>query len=167
MDDPFGIVPADIKARYEQAEWVERSVTAGRALERELKSTFGPEMEVVFVKDHPDLPESCEPWRWHVRRNNAPPAVATYLPIMSEGGGYRDPDAGVIAELAEIDLRRPGVREKLMERTRTDSPHKRAEKDLRKEQRRDVMAMDYRAARRVRGEGGLKKSFAGKRGEAS
>lgn len=167
MKDPWGIVPPDIRARYDQAEWVERSVTAGRALERELKNTFGPEMEVVFVKDHPELPESCEPWRWHVRRNNPPPALPTYLPILAQGGGYRDPDAGVIVELHEMDLRRPGVKEKLMERSRTDSPHKAAERELRKEQRRDVLKSDFKAARRVRGEGGLRKSFAQKRGKAA
>lgn len=166
MKDTFGLVPPDIKARHERAEWVDRSVGAGRALERELKATFGPEMEVVLVKptiDPDEAPANVVPGRWHVRRNNPPPAVPTYMPILAPGGGYRDPDAGVIAELAEIDLRRPGVKEKLMQRTRTDSPHKQGERNLKKEQRRDVMKEDFRAAKRVRGEGGLKKDFSKKR----
>jgi hypothetical protein len=170
MQDPFGIVPADIKAKYEQAEWVDRSVGAGRALERELKSTFGPEMEVVLVKptiDPEHAPANVIPGRWHVRRNNAPPALATYIPITTPDGGYRDPDAGVIAELAQVDLRRPGVKEKLIARGRTDSPHKQGERELHKEQRVDQMKEDFRAGKRVRGEGGLKKSYAGKRGRGA
>lgn len=163
MKDPFGIVPPNIKARYEQAEWVDRSVKAGRALEQELKSSFGPEMEVVFVKDHPDLPESCEPWRWHVRRNNAPPALPTYMPILAPNGGYRDPDAGVIVELAKVDLRRPGVKENLMARTRTDRPDKQAHRDLQTEQRQDELQHNFKAAKRVRGESGLKKNLSRKR----
>lgn len=166
MKDPLGIVPQDIKARYERAEWVERSVTAGRALERELKATFGPEMEVVLVKptiDPETAPENVVPGRWHVRRNNPPPALPTYIPILASNGGYRDPDSGVIAELAKIDLRRPGVKERLMQETRTDSPHKQAERDLKKEQRRDVLKSDFKAAKRVRGEGGLTKDFSKKR----
>jgi hypothetical protein len=163
--DAFDLVPPEIKARYEQAEWVERSVTAGRALERELKSLYGPEMEVVLVKPNigPDCPQSAIPGRWHVRRNNPPPAVPTYIPITAPDGGYRDPDSGVIAELAEIDLRRPEVKQRFLERTRSDAPDKAAERELRKEQRRDIMAMDYRAARRTRGEGGLKKNYERKR----
>lgn len=167
MRDLFGLVPPDIKARHERAEWVDRSVTAGRALERELKSTFGPEMEVVLVKptiDPENTPENVVPGRWHVRRNNSPPALATYIPILAPGGGYRDPDAGVIAELAEVDLRRPGVKEKLIAYGRTDRPHKQTERALKKEQRIDTAKSDFKAAKRVRGDGGLTRSFAGKRG---
>lgn len=166
MKDPLGIVPPDIKARYEAAEWVDGAVKSGRALEAHLKATFGPEMEVVLVKttiDPEKCPESCIPGRWHVRRNNSPPTLPSYIPITTPDGGYRDPDFGVVEELHRIDLTRREVKERVLAQTRTDSPHKAAERALKKEQRRDVMAMDYRAARRTRGEGGLKKSFEGKR----
>jgi hypothetical protein len=167
MEDAFGLVPPDIKAKYERAEWVDRSATAGRALEKELKSVFGREMEVVLVRHDirsDALPENAVAGRWHVRRNNPPPELPTYIPILAPGGGYRDPDARVVAELAERDLRRPGVMQKMLDRTRTDQPHLQGERDLKKEQRRDVLKEDFRAAKRVRGETGLKKSFAGKRG---
>lgn len=164
MKDPLGIVPYDIRAKYEKAEWVDGAVKSGRALEAHLKATFGREMEVVFVKPRSrDIPESCIPGRWHVRRNNPPPAVPSYIPITTPDGGYRDPDFGVVEELHRIDLRRPEVKARVLAETRTDSPHKAAERALRAEQRRDAMAEDYRAARRVRGETGLKKSFDGKR----
>lgn len=166
MKDTFGLIPADIRERYEKAEWVEKATTAGRALERELKSLYGREMEVVLVKptiDPEHTPEGVIPGRWHVRRNNPPPAVPSYLPILAPGGGYRDPDSGVIAELAEIDLSRPEVRQKLRERTRTDRPDLNPERALRKEQRQDELKHNFQAAKRVRGEGGLKKSYAKKR----
>lgn len=161
----MGIVPPDIKARYEQAEWVDGAVKSGRALEAHLKATFGSEMEVVFVKPNPapDIPASCVPGRWHVRRNNPLPAVPSYIPITTPDGGYRDPDFGVAEELHRIDLRRPEVKARVLAQTRTDSPQKAAERALRTEQRRDVLKSDFKAAKRVRGEGGLKKSFEGKR----
>lgn len=168
MRDAFGLVPPDIKAKYARAEWVDRSATAGRALETELKSVFGREMEVVLVRHdiHPEvLPQNAVAGRWHVRRNNPAPELPTYIPILAEDGGYRDPDAQVIAELAERDLRRPGVLKKMMDRARTDQPHKQGERELKTEQRRDILKEDFRAAKRVRGEGGLKKGFAGKRGK--
>lgn len=165
MEDPLGIVPADIRAKYEQAEWVDGAVRSGRALEAHLKATYGPEMEVVFVRPRAqDAPASCIPGRWHICRQNPPPAVPSYIPITTPDGGYRDPDFGVVAELAEIDLRRPEVMKRVLDQTRTDSPQKAAERALRKEQRQDVAKMDYKAARRTPGEGGLKRSYARKRG---
>lgn len=160
MEDLFGLVPPDIKAKYETAEWVDGSVTAGRALENELKAVFGPEMEVVFVRHdiQPDrLPESAVAGRWHVRRNNPLPALPSYIPITTPDGGYRDPDSGVAAELADIDLTRPGVMQKFIDRTRSDSPHKQKERDLKTEQRQDELKFNYRAAKRVAGDGGLTK----------
>lgn len=166
MRDPLNLVPPDIKARYEQAEWVEGATRAGRALETELKSVFGPEMEVVLVKPTIDpeyTPQNVIPGRWHVRRNNPPPALPTYIPITTPDGGYRDPDSGVVRELADIDLRRPGVMQKMLERTRNDQPHKKRERELHKEQRRDILREDFRAAKRTPGDGGVKRSYAAKR----
>lgn len=166
MEDPLGIVPADIRARYEGAEFVDRAQKAGRLLEKHLKATFGPELEVVFVRhdiDPEQLPPSAVAGRWHVRRNNPLPAAPTYIPILAPGGGYRDPDSGVPAELHEIDLRRPEVMQRMLDQTRVDQPHKRGERELFKEQRIDELKSNFKAARRVRGEGGLKRSFQRKR----
>lgn len=170
MKDTFGLIPADIRARYEKEEWVERATGQGRALARALKDRYGEEMSVVFVreraKDDPHLPAECIPGRWHVVRYSPPPGKPDYWPILGPGGRYRDPDSGVMNELAEIDLRRPEVMERMLERSRVDSPHKRHERELRTEQRRDELRANFRAAKRVPGEGGLKKSMAKKRGLA-
>lgn len=166
MQDKFGLVPQDIRERYERAEFVDRAAKAGRLLEKHLQATMDPDLEVVFVRHDIDpdyLPTSAVPGRWHVRRKNPLPELPTYMPILAPGGGYRDPDSGVPEELAKIDLRRPGVMQKALERGRTDSPGKTRAKALEKEQRRDEMLTDFQAARRVRGEDGLKKSFEAKR----
>src|SRR5882672_7769611 len=168
MDDPFGLIPPDIRAKYEKAEWVEKASTAGRALEKELKSIYGREMEVVIVGQRVKpgengVPETVVPGCWHVRRNNPPPALPTYMAILNEDGGYREPDARVIAELEARNLRNPKVMQETLSKTRTDQPHLKPARDLYKEQRHDQLNEDFRAARRVRGEGGLKKGYAGKR----
>lgn len=167
MQDKFGLVPPDIRAKYEREEFVDRAARAGRALETELKSIFGREMEVVLVRHdiHPDAcPDRAVPGRWHVRRRNPPPELPTYIPILDSDGGYREPDAMVIAELEARNLRNPKVMQETLSKTRTDQPHLKPARDLYKEQRHDQLKEDFRAAKRVRGEGGLKKNYAGKRG---
>lgn len=166
MQDRYNLIPGDIRERYERAEFVDRAAKAGKLLEAHLKATMDPALEVVFVRHDIDpdyLPTSAVAGRWHVRRQNPLPELPTYMPILAPGGAYRDPDSGVPAELAAMDLRRPEVREKVLERARTDSPGRKRAKELEGEQRRDELLTDFQAARRVRGEGGLHKSFEGKR----
>ena len=153
------------RALYEGEAFIDRLATGGKSLERELHSAFGPELEVVRVRTDyakEGMPDGCVPGAWHVRRNNRRPELPTYIPIIGPGGTYRDPDSRVVAELASRDLRRREVKERILLESRIDSPHKQKDRDLAKEQRLDVMKEDFRAAKRVRGEGGLKKNFSKK-----
>jgi hypothetical protein len=162
----MGILPPAIRARHERADWVDKAARGGRELAKALRARYGPEMDVVLVRGGSDpdgLPDECVPNRWHVRRQNPVPEMPTYFPILGPDGTYRDPDFGVLEELAQMDLRRPEVMQRMLERTRIDAPHKRAERELRTEQRRDELRFNFKAARRVRGEGGLKRSFHRKR----
>lgn len=157
MEDRYGLIPADIRARYEREEFVDRGARAGRELDRALKA-LDERLECVFV--HPGVPEDELPagaiaGRWHVRRHNPPPALPSYKPILARGGGYREPDHDVIWELQDQDLRRPEVKRKVMEAGRTDGGH--SDAALREEQRRDEMQADYRAARRMKSERELAK----------
>lgn len=161
----------ELRAIYRREDFIDTLSMSGGArhqagaLEQELHSAFGPEMEVVRVRgdyDPAGMPPGCVPGAWHVRRRNPAPELPTYMPIVGPGGTYREPDSRVVAELAARDLRRRGVRQDLINRSRTDAPHKAAERALAAEQRRDVMKEDFRAAKRVRGEGGLKKNFSKK-----
>lgn len=166
MKDPLGIVPQDIRARYERKEMIERTLKGKHSLDQALRDSFGPDVDCVLINrggGTDDYPESVIPGYWHIRVRRPPPAIPHFIPITTPDGGYREPSPRVIGELAEIDLRRPEVKQRILEHNRTDSPQKAGERALKAEQRRDTMAEDYRAARRVRGEGGLKKSFQGKR----
>jgi hypothetical protein len=160
--DPLGIVPPDIRERYERAEFVDRAAKAGKLLEAHLKATMDPALEVVFVRHDIDpeyLPPSAVAGRWHVRRKNPMPALPTYMPILAPDGGYRDPDSGVPAELAERDLTRPGAVERAIERGRVDNQRGSRAKALETEQRRDEVLSDFQTARRMT-EGAIKDSYA-------
>ncbi len=155
----------ELSATYRGEGFIDRLSASARDLTHELRSAFGPELDVVRVRNDyavEGMPLGCVPGAWHVRRRNPEPELATYIPIVGPGGSYREPDAQVVSELAARDLRRRGVKERLILSSRTDAPHKAAERALLTEQRRDVMKEDFRAAKRVRGEGGLTKNFSKK-----
>lgn len=154
MRDPMGLVPPQIKAEYEREEFVEHAARSGRALDNALKQ-MDPALSVVFVRHgvpEDDLPGGVIAGRWHVRRDNPPPAVPSYIPITQPDGSYRDPDFGVLHELAERDLWRDGGLHKALAK-----PDRSKARELAQEQRQDVMREDFRAAKRVAGDGGLTK----------
>lgn len=169
MEDRLGIIPPDIRARYEREEMIERCLGKKASLNHALQSEFGEHVDCVLIgpirsrEQREGIPDSVIPERWHIRVDRGAPYKPQFIPITTESGGYREPGPDVLQMLAERDLRRPGVKEALIAKTRTDSPHKAAERALRKEQRIDVLKEDFRAAKRVRSDGGLKKSFQGKR----
>lgn len=157
MKDTYGLLPPSIRAKYEREEFVDRAARAGRGLDAALKA-LDPALSCVFVR--PDIHEDALPvnavrGRWHVRRNNPAPHAPTYIPILAPGGGYREPDSGVLDELRKRDLRRPEVMQEVLARGRNKADAK--GKELKAEQRRDEMVSDFRAAKRVAGDGGLKK----------
>lgn len=165
MRDTFGLIPPDIRARLAREEMIERCLGKKNALNEELRRQFGDHVDCVLIgvpHDPSDLPESAIAGRWHVRVDKGPPFMPQYIPIVTEDGGYREPNFDIIPRLAERDLRRPGVMQAMIDRTRNDSPHKAAERALKKEQRIDVAKEDFRAAKRCTDEG-LKGSYASKR----
>lgn len=157
MQDRYGLLPPSIRAKYEREEFVDHSVPKARAFAEALKAVH-PDMELVLVRHdiaESELPQGAVRGRWHVRKHNPAPLAPSYIPILGPNGSYREPDSGVLRELNEGDLRKRKVMEDVLERTRTDRG--RGDGDLRTEQRQDGMKEDFRAARRVTGEGGLKK----------
>jgi hypothetical protein len=64
---------------------------------------------VVFVKDIPMARDAkLEPGRWHVKKQNEG-VPDSYMPITTPDGGYREPDSGVLNEMADRDMwRTPG-----------------------------------------------------------
>jgi hypothetical protein len=157
MQDTYGLLPPSIRARYEREEFVDRAANGGRGLNAALKA-LDPDLSCVFVRAdiaESELPVNAARGRWHVRRHNPPPHAPTFIPILAPGGGYRDPDSGVLDELRDRDLRRPEIMQRELHNARSDGGKK--HKELEAEQRRDEMRADFRAAKRVAGEGGLHK----------
>lgn len=145
MKDNFGLVPPDIRARIEAEEYRDHQAKAGRAISEAL-TALHPDLELVFVR-HDAAPESLPPGavpgRWHVHKRGPIPFFA---PITTPDGGYRDPDSGILRELAERDLRKPGALEKALGQVDYS-----AQRQLETEQRRDEMVSDFKAAKRVKG----------------
>lgn len=145
MRDVFGLIPPEIRARIEAEEYRDRQAKAGRAISEAL-TALHPDLELVFVR-HDAAPErlpssAAVPGRWHVHRKG----TTFFAPITTPDGGYRDPDSGILAELAQRDLRKPGALEKVLGQVDYSS-----QKKLESEQRQDEMVSDFKAAKRVKG----------------
>lgn len=153
MRDTYGLIPPDIRAKIEREEFVEHQYGSGRGLDAALRA-LDPDLSLVFIRDllPEHLPDGAIGGRWHVRRRNQgiPPS---FFPITAPDGGYREPDSGVLSELASRDLWRKGAMADVLDRT----TNRRKPNALADEQRRDQLAEDLRAGKRVAGEGGLRK----------
>lgn len=170
MRDAYGLVPDHIRARHEQEESIERSVAAGRMLDRALKQK-DPRLSCVLARQGAHGP-GIKPGYWHVRVKCDPPLADHYIPIQTPDGGYREPDSWVLFELEAGDTqRRPDLIPRLTtvdrsgagvttkEFVKPDTSHAEQTAD---EQRRDEMLTDYRAGKRLPGEGGFKKRLWGR-----
>lgn len=150
MRDTFELVPPEIRAMVEAEEWRDRQVKAGRAVAQALQA-FDPDLSLVFVR-HDASPEILPPGtvagRWHVRRNGP---IPFFVPITTPDGGYREPDSRVVMEMAERDMYRPDVADRVFRQHEVKAKAREKERALRKEQQRDVLKEDLRAGRRVKG----------------
>jgi hypothetical protein len=110
-------------------------------------------LDLVFIRHdaHPDkIPPGSMAGRWHVRNKEARP-VPTFTPICAPGGGYREPDSGILQELADRDMRRPEVSERAFTRHGRERQERERAKALEREQRRYDMVTDLKAGKRVSG----------------
>jgi hypothetical protein len=152
MKDLFGLVPPEIRRLVEAEEFKDRQAKAGRAISQAL-TALHPGLDLVFVR-HDAAPEILPPGavagRWHVRNKDAQP-IATFTPICTPGGGYREPDSGILQELADRDMRRSEVAERVFGRHEREKAQKAKDKALEREQHRDDMRADLRAGWRVKG----------------
>lgn len=137
---------------------MDRQAHQGKALSQALRA-FDPDLSVVWIKTgipQAELPGGAIPGRWHVqqtlRRKGLPPI---YHPIVHKDGSYREPDFGVLREFQERDTSRYSLGE-LMEKANAPT-EKQKNKPLEDEQRLYEMTADFKAAKRVAGEGGLRK----------
>ena len=152
MEDKFGIVPPEIRRMYEADEYLERTKEGIRGIAEALRA-LKPSLELVYCKPNApaqDVPYDCLPGYWHVRDNDAQP-VAKHYPITGRNGEYREPDSAIVTELAQHDMRRPDVAERVFGRSRREAERRKRAKALKDEQWHDEMVSDVRAAKRVQG----------------
>lgn len=144
-----------VDARREQMEAADNS--KGQPLERELR-ILDDRFRVVFIEPragqlHPrERGPGVVPGRWHMKLLTHPQNA--YFPIAGANWEYRDPDLGVVEEMKERDLHKHGALEAIW-RAEEDADRARLRAEiLEGEQRKDEVALAYRAAKRVRGDGG-------------
>lgn len=140
-------INAAMEAQAAEQEELARHWTA------ELKR-IDPTLSVEWVPEQAD--EFDFPARWHVRKR-IPGSVDEWFPLIGGAGEYREPGSWILDALQAADLWDPRVH-----RDRKEAKEKLREarvraKALEAEQRADVMAEAVRAARRVRGDGGMTK----------
>lgn len=162
MTDPFGLLPASVRANVEREEMVDNHIRKAQAIATALHD-LDPNLELCFFGDRAEARYGIVPGRWHVRRTNKDTSDS-YFPITTPDGGFREPDFGILEELRRRDLWRKGAMEATDPyaiRERERSERIRANEA---ERRKEEVAFNTRAAHRVAGEGGMKKRLWGKGG---
>lgn len=159
LKDRYGLVPAEIKAMVESEESVERQVGTARYLDKALKAK-DPNLGLVFIKPDIaewDLPVGAVPGRWHIQIKS-PQFVTTYEPIVGPNNSFREPASDILDMVDRMDLRKPNVYRDLLSRSERQRIDRRRAADLKSEQMRYDAVSDFKAAKRVAGDGGLTKS---------
>lgn len=152
MEDRLGIVPPEIRRMIEADEYNDRTKERVKGVAEALRA-LKPSLELVYCRSDVDpsqVPYDCQPGYWHVRDNEAIP-VAKHYPITGAKGEYREPDSAIVAELAQHDMRKPDVAEKVFGRARREATARRHAKALKEEQWHDEMVSEVKAAQRVQG----------------
>lgn len=147
MKDPLGLVPAPIKENYMKEEMVDQTIEKAQALAKALRQ-FDPRLDLVHVSDRVPPGQGLVPGCWHVRRHNDMPASDSYIPITGPRGEYVEPHFGVLEELRKRDT----WKYKDERYFKATNPPKKDDSGI-----LDDAAADFRAAKRVAGEGGMKK----------
>lgn len=154
--DPLGILPPHIRRNAEVEQMADSQIAQAQALATALHQR-DPNLKLTFFGERAKPIHGIKPGRWHVVRTN-PGTADSYMPIETPNGSYREPDFGVLAELDGRDLWKKGALEKI----KAGPSSEELRDELRDEQRRDEMKADYRAARRVPGDGGFSRRKWGK-----
>jgi hypothetical protein len=145
-----------INALRERMEEVGDDPQAQR-LERELR-LLDDRLRVVKISPragelHPkERGPGVIPGRWHIKLLTHPQNA--YFPICGPNWEYRDPELAIVEEMKERDLWKPGALEKIRKGEEDEERARIRQALLEKEQGEDEVALAYRAAKRVSGDGG-------------
>lgn len=148
-------IPEEIRQANAQMEReAVRDIAEAARWTEELKH-IDPSLSVVWVPEN--ATNFDNPGRWHVRKA-IPGDFDEWWPLLEQPGDrYKGPGLWLLEALKANDLWNPRVHRSKQE---ARDKHRRAKVRARareQEQRRDEMALAYRAANRVRGDAGLTK----------
>lgn len=127
------------------------------ALERELRE-LDDRLRVIFVDPRAgELPPAQRgpgliPGRWHLKLLTHP--RNEYFPITGPDWEYREPELAIVEEMKARDLWRRGALEEIRKAEDDEERLVARAALLDREQGEDEVALAYRAAKRVRGDGG-------------
>jgi len=133
-----------------------------QALERELR-TIDDRFRVVRISPragelHPrERGSGVIPGPWHLNLLTHPQNA--YFPICGPNWEYREPELAIVEEMKERDLWKPGALEKIRTAEEEEESRRVRAAILEKEQGEDEVALAYRAAKRVAGDGGEHRRF--------
>lgn len=160
MRDTFGLLDPVTRANVEREEMVDGQVARAGAVAKGLRD-LDPRLKLTFFSERAEPRYDIVPGRWHVWLQNDPGMPDAYYPIQGDDGSYREPDWGVVQAMKMADMWSPNYS---LPSDDYDAHQAKVEKEraLKSEQRKDQIASDYAAAKRVAGDGGLMKRKWGK-----
>lgn len=152
MNQDLLYAPPELRRVVEAEQYKDPAAKADPGIRSALRA-IDPDLDLLRVRLDiaPEvLPPGAVPGLWHVRNRGAKP-LPTFTPIETPGGGYREPDSGVLRELTRRDMRKRGVRRMTLERSERQKKQAEHAKNLENEQRRDELRADLKAGWRVKG----------------
>lgn len=152
MREDITYAPPELRRVVEAEQYRDGSAKVDPGIRSALRA-IDPELDLLRIRLDiaPELiPPGAVPGRWHVRNKGAKP-LPTFTPIETPDGGYREPDSGVLRELALRDMRKREVRRMTFERSERQRRKDKRAKDLQTEQRKDELRADLKAGWRVPG----------------
>lgn len=142
------ILPDSVKFNRGLEEQLERVAELRRKgsflneFDHQLKD-LDPKLSLVKAGEHSDLPELM-PGYWHVKRDNEG-APASYLPIATLDGHFKEPDSGTLEWLRSCDLQRPGALREIQKRQEQEMIDHARDKARLREERKDEFLERYKS----------------------
>lgn len=155
MIDKFGLLDPVTRAKIEQREMVDTQTHNAAHVAKGLHD-LDPRLKLVFFGDNSEPRYDVVPGRWHVYLENDPGKPDAYYPIQTDDGSYREPDWGVVEAMKMADMW-SGDYELPSDDYDAHQEGLQQKQALKSEQRKDEVAANYAAAKRVAGDGGLTK----------
>lgn len=103
-----------------------------------------PKLSLVKARETIALERGLVPGLWHVRRENGADLPDSYLPISGPTGEFMEPHEGVLNQLRERDLQRPGRMEELRKSWDEEDLARKRKKLLFKDEMNDEFATRYK-----------------------